>query len=373
MEAIGQLTGGIAHDFNNLLQIINGYSDMIREDLPHGHNARPSLDEVLTAGTRAAELIRQLLAFSRQQVMNMQTLYLNDLLTKLSKMIHRIIGEHIEFEFIPGRSLGLVRADSGQIEQVIINLCINARDAMPEGGRLMIETSNVFINGEYCGTHLEAEPGRYVLLCITDSGVGMDEATQARIFDPFFTTKAVGQGTGLGLSTAYGIVRQHGGIINVYSEPGRGSLFKIYLPVAERLALEVGREIPRKSRGGHETILVAEDDRMVRELMKTILERAGYTIYTAINGEEAINAVKARKEEIDMAILDVVMPRQSGKAVFNQIRKIKPAMTVLFASGYSENAIHTDFILDAGMELLQKPFASGDLLNRVRQLLDKDR
>ena len=371
MEAIGQLTGGIAHDFNNLLQIINGFGDMIKDELDMNHPARPSLNEILNAGERAAKLIRQLLAFSRQQVMQMEHLSLNDLIQRLIEMIQRMIGEHIELEFIPGRNLGVVRGDAGQIEQVIINLCINARDAMPEGGRLMIETSNVFINGEYCQTHLEAQPGRYVLICITDNGVGMDEATQARIFDPFFTTKTFGQGSGLGLSTAYGIIRQHEGNINVYSEPGRGTLFKIYMPISERRAAEVGREIPSKARGGDETILIAEDDQMVRALMQTILERAGYTTLTAENGEAAIDTIKARKDEIDMAILDVVMPKKSGKAVFDHIQQIKPSMAVLFASGYSENAIHTNFILETGLELIQKPFASGQLLHKTRQLLDR--
>jgi len=371
MEAIGQLTGGIAHDFNNLLQIINGFGDMIKDELDLNHPARPALDEILKAGERAAELVRQLLAFSRQQVMKMDHLSLNDLIRKLIEMIQRIIGEHIEFEFIPGRNLGMVRGDAGQIEQVIINLCINARDAMPEGGRLMIETSNVFINGEYCKTHLEAQPGRYVLICVTDNGGGMDEATQARIFDPFFTTKNFGLGSGLGLSTAYGIIRQHEGSINVYSEAGRGSLFKIYLPISERRATEVDREIPAKTRGGNETILIAEDDQMVRGLMQTILERAGYTTLTAENGEAAIETIKTRKDEIDMAILDVVMPKKSGKAVFDHIQQIKPSMAVLFASGYSENAIHTNFILETGLELIQKPFASGQLLHKTRELLDR--
>jgi len=371
MEAIGQLTGGIAHDFNNLLQIINGYGDMMTEEIGADHSARAALNEILNAGNRAAALVRQLLAFSRQQVMKMDDLYLNDLLNNLNKMIQRIIGEHIAFEFIPGHNLGRVHADTGQIEQVIINLCINARDAMPEGGKLLIETSNVFINGEYCDSHLEAQPGRYVLLCITDNGVGMNKETQERIFDPFFTTKDVDQGTGLGLSTVYGIIRQHGGTINVYSEPGQGTLFKIYLPVVERRAVEVGAEIPQKGRGGDESILIAEDDQMVRDLMKTILERGGYTIFTAANGEAAIETVKNRQSEIDLAILDVVMPGKSGKAVFDAIKQIKPSMPVLFASGYSENAIHTDFILDKRLELIQKPFAFENLLNKVRELLDR--
>ncbi len=371
IEAIGQLTGGIAHDFNNLLQIINGYGDLIQDELEADHRALPALKEILNAGNRAANLVRQMLAFSRQQIMNMDYIHLNDLIRNLLQMIQRIIGEHIEFEFIQGHSLGLVRADAGQIEQVIINLCINARDAMPEGGRLTIETSNVFINGNYCSTHIDSPPGRYVLICITDNGVGMDANIQSRIFDPFFTTKSVGQGTGLGLSTAYGIIRQHEGTINVYSEPGCGTLFKIYLPIAERQATEVGHEIPAKTRGGYETILIAEDDQTVRELMQTTLERAGYTTYTAENGEAAIDTVKAWKDEIDLAILDVVMPKQSGKAVFDQILKIKPSMAVLFASGYNENAIHTNFILEGGMEMLQKPFASEDLLGKIRKILDR--
>ncbi|MFO7839716.1 MAG: PAS domain S-box protein [Desulfosalsimonadaceae bacterium] len=371
MEAIGQLTGGIAHDFNNLLQIINGYGDMIKEEIPADHTLRPSLDEILNAGSRAADLVLQLLAFSRQQVMKMEYLNINDLIHNLAKMIRRIIGEHIKFEFIRGRNLGLVRADAGQIEQVIINICINARDAMPEGGRLMIETSNVFINGEYCRTHLDTSPGRYVLLCISDNGTGMDQETQNRIFDPFFTTKETGQGTGLGLSTAYGIIAQHEGNINVYSEPGRGTLFKVYLPVVERRAAEVGREFPEKAEGGDETILVAEDDQMVRELMQTILERNGYTVYTAEDGVAAVELFTSLTEQIDLAIVDVVMPKQSGKAVYDRLRQIKPSLPVLFASGYSENAIHTNFILKQGLELLQKPFASGDLLNKIRDLLNR--
>ncbi len=371
MEAIGQLTGGIAHDFNNLLQIINGYGDMMTEAIAPDHPSRPALNEILSAGRRAADLVRQLLAFSRQQVMRMSDLGLNELVYNLSKMIQRIIGEHIAFEFIQGHNLGLIHADAGQIEQVIINLCINARDAMPEGGKLLIETSNVFINGEYCDTHFEARPGRYVLLCISDNGVGMSRKTQERIFDPFFTTKEVDRGTGLGLSTVYGIIRQHEGTINVYSEPGQGTLFKIYLPVVERRAAAVGAEIPRKSRGGHETVLIAEDDQMVRDLMKTILERAGYTVFTAKNGAEAIEIIENQENGVEMAILDVVMPGQSGKVIFDRIKKTKPSLPVLFASGYSENAIHTDFILDNGLELLQKPFTSESLLHKVRELLDR--
>ncbi len=371
MEAIGQLTGGIAHDFNNLLQIINGYGDMIKEEVPAEHPLRAPLDEIINAGSRAADLVLQLLAFSRQQVMKMEYLNINDLIRNLAKMIRRTIGEHIEFEFVQGRNLGLVRADAGQIEQVIINICINARDAMPEGGRLLIETSNVFIDSEYRKTHINTSPGRYVLLCISDNGIGMDQDTQSRIFDPFYTTKETGQGTGLGLSTAYGIIAQHEGNINVYSEPGQGTLFKIYIPVVERRAVEVGREIPKRAEGGNETILVAEDDQMVRELMQTILERSGYTVYTAEDGEAAVELFASLSEPIDLAILDVVMPKQSGKAVYDKLKQIKPSLAVLFASGYSENAIHTNFILNQGLELLQKPFASQELLNKIRNLLDK--
>ena len=368
MEAIGQLAGGVAHDFNNMLQVILGHAQML-EDTLAGEEAASDAKGILDAANRASDLTRQLLLFSRRQVMNLKTVDFNDIVENSLKMLRRLIGEHIRLEWLPGSSVGSVRADAGMLEQVLMNLCLNARDAMPTGGVLTIESMSVLIDSDYCASHSWAIPGRYVLLQVTDTGVGMDRDTLERIFEPFYTTKKEGKGTGIGLATVYGIVKQHEGMINAYSEPGKGSTFKMYLPVSELRAQEVGVKLNGSAKGGEETILLAEDDDMVRNLARKILSKAGYNVITAVDGEDAVQKFKEHSN-IDLLLLDVIMPRMSGKEAKGKIRKMNPKVKVLYSSGYSENAIHTDFILHEGLSLLQKPYSADELLRHVRRALD---
>ncbi len=370
MEAVGQLAGGVAHDFNNLLQAILGYGEMALAETEEDGPARPLIEEIQGAGLRARTLVRQLLAFSRRQVLEMKDADLNAVIADMMKMIRRVIGAHITLELLPGHDLGTVRVDPGQIEQILVNLCVNARDAMPEGGTITIEIENVRVDDDFCQTHAWARPGRYVLMSLTDTGCGMDEETLASAFDPFFTTKGVGEGTGLGLSTVYGLVKQHQGMVHVYSEVGKGTTFKIYLPLVERAAAAVGDKIKSPVRGGAETILLAEDDEAVRALTEDVLRKAGYTVLVATEGREAIRVFEEHADEIDLALLDVVMPHVGGRAVFERIREHSPRVRALFCTGYSMNAIHTNFVLDEGLELIQKPYQRDDLLRRVREVLD---
>lgn len=370
MEAIGQLAGGIAHDFNNLLHVILSYSDLALEDMPATVSYRADIEEVKQAAKRAAALTGQLLAFSRRQVIQPVSLDLNESIGNLLKMIRRIIGEHINLDFVRGHSLGMIHADPGQMEQVLMNLCINARDAMPGGGKLTLETENVLIDGEYAATHPWAVPGRYVLLSVTDTGCGIAKENLARIFDPFFTTKDKSKGTGMGLATVYGIVKQHNGHINVYSEVGKGSLFKIYLPIAERRAAIVENRAPGPVRGGSETILLAEDDEAVLALTERILRDAGYTVLAVKDGLEAVRMFKEHSGEIDLALFDVVMPRMGGKEAMERIQEQNPDLPHLFASGYSENAVHTGFIQKQGLHLIRKPYQRETLLRAMREVLD---
>jgi two-component system, cell cycle sensor histidine kinase and response regulator CckA len=370
MEAVGQLAGGVAHDFNNLLQVIVGYADMAIGMLDPSAEAKPLVGEILTAAERASTLVRQLLAFSRRQVLELAYLDLNTVMSEVVGMIRRIIGEHIILDVVAGHNLGTIHADRGQMEQVIMNLCVNARDAMPEGGRLTIETENIFLDAQYCATHAWARPGRFVLLQITDTGRGMDAATLDRIFEPFFTTKSQGEGTGLGLAVVYGIVRQHQGMIQAYSESGKGTSLKVYVPMVERSATSVGTKITGRAPRGTETILVAEDEESVRVLARRVLEAAGYTVLVASDGDEALALFREHESAIDLLFLDVVMPSLGGRAVYDQARGIRREMRCLFASGYSQNAIHTSFVLDAGMNLLRKPYSVEALLHKVREVLD---
>ncbi len=371
MEAIGQLAGGLAHDFNNILQAILGYTQMILLSLEPEDRNRGKLEQVAKAGEKAAILIRQLLAFSRRQVLQLGPLDLNSTIEDLMKMLHRLIGEHIDLHLKPGAVLWTVNADRSQMEQVIINLCINARDAMPDGGRLSIETRNIQLDDDYCARNDWAKPGRYVQLSITDSGCGMDPETKNKIFDPFFTTKDQGQGTGLGLATVYGIVRQHEGMIHVYSEPGKGSRFSIYLPATERTKDETIEEPQEPAPGGHETILLVEDDDPLRFLATEILKLAGYRVLAAVDGEEALRLYRDHAPEVDLLLTDVLMPKKSGRAVYDEIHAENPDIRCLFMSGYSENAVHTNFILDKGLHLIQKPFKASDLLRLLRKELDR--
>lgn len=373
MEAVGQLAGGVAHDFNNLLQAILGYAELMAGQMSPQDELMSEVEEIKRAAERAAGLTRQLLAFSRRQLMNPQPLDLNEVVSNLLRMIGRVIGEHIQLDFLPGFALSKVHADCGQVEQVVMNLCLNARDAMSNGGRLLLETENVLINEAYVATHEWARPGRYVLFSVTDTGCGMAQDTLSHVFEPFFTTKEVGQGTGLGLATVYGIVKQHNGLIHVYSEVNKGTTFKIYLPAVERPALATGTKLLEPVTGGNELILLAEDEDQVRLLAKRFLERAGYTVLTAADGQEALDVCREYLPRLDLLVLDVVMPRLGGRDVYDTVSKERPDIPCLFCSGYSENAVHTNFVLEAGLTLVQKPYRRDDLLRSVRQVLDARR
>jgi len=370
MEAVGQLAGGVAHDFNNILQVINGYTQLTLAEINKEHSAYEFVREIAKAGDRAQSLVSQLLSFSRRQIINPVDLDLNEVTEKLMKMIRRVIGEHIHCEFIPGHELGTIQADSGQMEQILMNLCVNSRDALAGGGNISIETGNVLIDAEYAAKHPWAKPGRYVLLSVTDDGCGMDKKTLAGIFDPFFTTKSVGKGTGLGMSTVYGIVKQHKGEIQVYSEPGRGTVVKIYLPVVARRAADVASQVDASVTGGAETILVAEDDNAVRNLTRQTLVTAGYTVIDAKNGNDAVSLFHKHADKINLLMLDVVMPGLGGKEVYDRIHETHPDVPALFCSGYSRNAIHTGFVLDSDLNFIQKPYGSDSLLRKIRQVLD---
>jgi len=369
MEAVGQMAGGIAHDFNNLLQVIGGYAELLQMNLTPDDPVAPAISEIGKAALRGKNLINQLLAFSRRQVIRPTDLDLNETIHPLLNMIRGLIGEDIELEFIEGRNPGVVYADHGLIGQVLMNLCVNARDAMPEGGKLTIETENVLINSEYVRAHSWSNVGRYVLLSVTDTGCGMDRKTLAQIFEPFFTTKEVGKGTGLGLSMAFGIIKQHGGHITAYSEVGKGTIFKVYFPTVERHATEVSSRIPGPVVGGTETILVVEDDELVLKLAEQALNLAGYTVLTGRDGVEALQLFEKYADKIDLVIMDVVMPRMGGKEAMDRILKLRPGTPYIFSSGYSENAVHTNFIQKRGLHLLSKPYQNESLLRTIREVL----
>jgi len=371
VEAIGQLAGGIAHDFNNLLTIIKGYSHLSLLELKEGDPLRANIDEINKASERAANLTRQILAFSRRQPMEMQVLDLNQVLKNLDKMLRRMIGEDIELATLLSEDLGGVMSDPGQIEQVIMNLAVNARDAMPGGGKLTIETANVELDEEYARSHIAVTPGRYVLLSVSDTGVGMRPEIKERVFEPFFTTKEKGRGTGLGLSTVYGIVKQSGGNIWVYSEPAQGTTFKIYLPRVDEPAEELrkkieGAELPR----GSETILLVEDDEKVRELAVKILEMQGYEVLEAGSGSEALRICQEFKKPIHLILTDVVMPEMSGRQLAERLREVCEGFKVLYMSGYTDNAIVHHGVLEKGVDFIQKPFTMDGLARKVREVLD---
>ncbi|OGV50494.1 MAG: hypothetical protein A2X49_14885 [Lentisphaerae bacterium GWF2_52_8] len=371
MEAIGYLAGGVAHDFNNMLQAILGYSGLALDKLRQDSPAFMPLTEVQKAGERAAALTRQLLAFSRQQLLDMAPLDLNSVLEELVKMIKRLIHENIELCIELGK-IRVVNADRSQLEQVIVNLCVNARDAMPDGGQLLIETENVSFDAKYCASNEWAKEGDYVCLSVTDSGRGIEPKVLEHIFDPFFTTKGLGEGTGLGLSTVYGIIRQHEGMIRVYSEVDKGTRFNIYLPVSNEPCGETMRNTEATESpalGGHQTILFAEDEEQIRELNQIVLEDAGYRVLTAADGEEALRLYHEHKGKVDLLFLDVVMPKKGGRVVLDEIRALNPEVKCLFTSGYSVNAIHTNFILHSGISLLQKPYTGSELLRAIQRAL----
>jgi len=374
MEAIGRLAGGIAHDFNNLLMVISGYSEFLLDRLGPDQALRGPAKEIASAAERATSLTRQLLAFSRKQMLTPKVIDLNAVVTENLKMLTRLIGEDIDLVMIPGAELGPVKADPGQIEQVILNLAVNARDAMPQGGRLTIETSNVMLDDSYARLHAPVQPGDYTMLVITDTGIGMDADTQSRIFEPFFTTKGT-KGTGLGLSTVYGIVKQSGGYIWVYSELGKGTSFKIYMPHVtpeEVAAVEkpaAPAVVPLET--ARETILVVEDEVNLRRLTRQFLDNQGYTVLEAADGAEAVQICVAHQGIIHLLLTDVIMPGMNGRELAHRVSEIRPNMKVLYMSGYTENAIGHNGTLDAGITLLQKPFTLHALKAKVREVLDQ--
>jgi two-component system cell cycle sensor histidine kinase/response regulator CckA len=372
MDAIGQLAGGVAHDFNNLLTAILGYAHMVSEALEEGDARRIDVQEIINAGNRAAALTKQLLAFSRKQVLQTTIVDLNALINHTSQMLRRLIGEHIELVTALAADLAPVRADYGQLEQIVINLAVNARDAMPGGGRLSIETANVELDDSYALQHFVVRPGRYVMLAVSDSGVGMNEDTKQRLFEPFFTTKEQGKGTGLGLSTVYGIVKQSEGYIWVYSEPGRGAAFKVYLPRTESAAEPAGTPAPKTlASGGSEKVLVVEDEQAVRYLTRVLLERSGYRVMDAGNPREAEAVFSEQAGSIDLLLTDVVMPGSNGPALFKRLAERQPGLKVLYMSGYTDDTIVREGRLDTDGAFIQKPFTADGLMRKVREVLDR--
>jgi two-component system cell cycle sensor histidine kinase/response regulator CckA len=370
MEAVGRLAGGIAHDFNNLLSIILSYSTMLGADLESDDPVREDLEEIQRAGERAATLTRQLLAFSRQQVLAPKIVDLNVVIAAMHKMLGRVIGEDVDFRSVTPPGLGNVKVDPGQIEQVIMNLVVNARDAMPKGGKLTVETANVSLDEPYAAEHAGVRPGPHVMLAVSDTGVGMDRATQARIFEPFFTTKETGKGTGLGLSTVFGIVKQSGGHIWVYSEVGRGTTFKIYLPQAEGEATVAGKSGSAMSLRGSETILLVEDEEQLRKLARGILKKNGYHVLDAKDAADALAVRDRFSGRIDLLLTDVVMPGMSGRELAERFVVAHPQIRVLFMSGYTADTVVHHGVLDAGIAYLQKPLTPETLTRKVRQVLD---
>jgi CheY-like chemotaxis protein len=372
MEAIGRLTGGVAHDFNNLLTVINGYAELLlHRHLDHDDSRRRDIEQIRLVGERAATLNRQLMAFSRQQVLQPTVLDLNETVTQLENMLQRLIGEHIELITVLEPDLKRVKADPGQIEQVIVNLVVNARDAMPQGGKLIINTTNVDLDETYVQQHLNVSVGSYIMLTVSDTGVGMDTETQARIFEPFFTTKESGEGSGLGLATVHGIVKQSNGHVSVYSELGQGTSFKIYLPSIEADTESMGqKQVSLEFEQGTETILLVEDDDGVRLLAERTLTSSGYTVLEAGNSEKAQKIYAAHQETIHLLLTDVVLPGgMSGPELAKALLALSPEMKVLYMSGYADGAIAHYGDLDPNIAFLTKPFTPSDLLRTVRKEL----
>jgi len=373
MQAIGRLAGGVAHDFNNVLTVILGYAQQLLDNrTPSAESVHRSAGHILTAGERAASLTRQLLAFGRKQLLQPTVLNLNVVLVDIDKMLRRLISENVEIVTRPAPKLGSVRADIGQIEQVILNLVINARDAMPAGGTLTLETGNADLDENYAQEHAGVRPGSYVMLAVSDTGIGMDSETQAHIFEPFFTTKEDGKGSGMGLATVYGVLQQSGGHIWVYSEPGRGSTFKLYLPRVEEAAETAAKtQPPAPTIRGTETILVAEDDRQVRDLAVAILKACGYLVLVLDSALEAERVCQQHQGSIDLLLTDVIMREMSGPDLAQRLKKLRPQTKVLFMSGYTDAAIVHQGVLDPGIAFLPKPFTPSSLAGKVRQVLDQ--
>jgi nitrogen-specific signal transduction histidine kinase len=370
MEALGQLTGGVAHDFNNLLSVILSYSGMLAEDLEPSDPRRQDLLEIKAAGERAATLTQQLLAFSRRQVLQPRVVDLNQIVAGVEKMLRRVIGEDVELIVVSSPAPAKVNVDRGQMEQVIVNLAVNARDAMPTGGKLTIAIASVELSEAFASEHAGVAAGPHILLSVTDTGCGMDAATQGRAFEPFFTTKERGKGTGLGLPTVFGIVRQSAGTIWLYSEPGKGTTFKIYLPLAEAGAeVAVSRPVEPVRLHGSETVLLVEDEEGVRKLARSILQRNGYRVLEATDSAHALLLAREHAA-IDLLLTDVVMPQMSGAEIATRVLAQRPGLKLLYMSGYTDNAVVLHGVLRSEAAFVQKPFTPAVLLSKVREVLD---
>jgi two-component system cell cycle sensor histidine kinase/response regulator CckA len=372
MESVGRLSGAIAHDFNNLLCVIIGYTGVLEERFDGTLQSRKNLEEIRKAAQRAASLTRQLLAFSRKQVLEPKILNLNSVVADMSKMLRRLIGENIELTTLLDPALGRVKADHGQIEQVIMNLAVNARDAMPDGGNLIIETSTVELGEDYVKRHPTTVPGRYVMLSVSDTGTGMDKETQSHIFEPFFTTKPKDKGTGLGLAVVYGVVKQSGGHISVNSQVKKGTIFKTYLPLVNDALEEPQHKSPAKAVDGSETVLLVEDEEALRSLIRDVLEQSGYTVLESSNGGEALEIARRYRGPIHVLLTDVVLPGVSGRVIAEKISACSPDTKVLFMSGYTDSIIAAQGVIEEGMFLIQKPFAPGELRSKIRTVLDSN-
>jgi two-component system cell cycle sensor histidine kinase/response regulator CckA len=370
MEAVGRLAGGVAHDFNNLLMVIKGHTELLMNVLPPSHQAARKIEQIDRAADRATSLTRQLLAFSRMQVLQPRVMHLNTVVEDMGRLIPRLIGEDVELVLRLAPDLGAIRADASQMEQIIMNLAVNSRDAMPHGGRLVIETANTELDRAYSTARPVVAPGAYVLLAVSDTGIGMDQETQARIFEPFFTTKEQGKGTGLGLSTVYGVVKQSGGFIWVYSEVGKGTSFKIYLPRVDQPIENAGAKQPLvEAPRGTETVLLAEDEQDVRELAREFLESGGYTVLEATDGQDALRVAAARSGRIDLLVTDMVMPGMSGQHLAAQLQQQHPGLAVIYMSGYSEHGATGAVHRASNARLLTKPFSRSAILRAVRESL----
>jgi signal transduction histidine kinase/CheY-like chemotaxis protein len=369
MEAVGRLAAGVAHDFNNMLTVIIGYTELAMDGMPAGNPKRLDLEEVKKAADKAAALTRQLLAFGRKQILQPRVLNINQVLERYSNMLGRVIGEDIEFVTILDPALRAVKADQGQLEQVLMNLAVNSRDAMPRGGKLTVETHNVVLDDTYSDGHVDIKAGAYIMLSVSDTGSGMDVATCSRLFEPFFTTKELGRGTGLGLSIVYGIIKQSGGNIWVYSEPGKGTTFKIYLPQTEEQCEAKEAAVPKRIPSGSEAVLVVEDDQVVRKLTCTLLQGAGYKVLEAQDVRHAIELLQSQRGQIGLVLTDLVMPELGGLELVEKMRQICPEIKVLYTSGYSDEVIVRHGHLEEGTPFIQKPFSAGDLLRKIQVAL----
>ena len=371
IEAIGLLAGGVAHDFNNILTSIIGYGSLLGSRIPATDPLHLYVSQILDSADRAANLTHSLLAFSRKQVIDPRPVDINDIVVGIKQMLGRVISEDIEFNIHTAVHGLIVKADKSQIEQVLLNLATNARDAMPRGGRLTVTTEEVSVDEHFIRMHHYGEPGRYAVISVADTGEGMDQKTKEHIFDPFFTTKEVGKGTGLGLAMAYGTIKQHNGFINVSSEPGKGTTFRIYLPLAEAGLQVAEQKPPSPLSSGNETILLVEDDFAVRKITKTLLEELGYTVIEAVDGEHAVRLFRENKDSVKLVVSDIIMPKQSGGDVKKELKKIVPEVKVLFISGYAADFLAQKGITDGGVNFISKPLRPDTLSRKLREILDK--